>query len=193
MKCVYACIDSIKLGMYCTFSFHYYYYYFGKNCTSTSHQPRSFFIQEQIISLSHCDVHHHQHRTNQQCHQDVQTHACSSCSSQNMTIHLLETQQTHQLRRSKQWNQNHFSSNPWEKKKKSNPSNDQTQEIELINPSTKQMQIKPIKTTRNRSTHPPSKRKSNPLKQPIHHRGNPIFAGVGLGCLPQLFVGIEPM
>ena len=30
MKCVYACTVSIKLGMYCTFSFHYYYYFFGE-------------------------------------------------------------------------------------------------------------------------------------------------------------------
>ena len=43
-------------------------------------------------------------------------------------------------------NQTHFK----KKKKKSNPSNDQTQETEPINPSTKQAQIKPIKTT-----HPP--------------------------------------
>ena len=74
-----------------------------------------------------------------------------------LMIHLLETQQTHQLRRSKQWNQNR---KPMWKKKKSNPSNDQTQQTELINPSTKQTQVKPIKTTRNRSTPPP------PLKEP---------------------------
>ena len=62
-------------------------------------------------------------------------------------IHLLETQQTHQLRRSKQWNQKR---KPMWKKKKN-----QTQQTELINPSTKQTQTKPIKTTHNRSTHPP--------------------------------------
>ena len=71
-------------------------------------------------------------------------------------IHLLETQQTHQLRRSKQWNQNHMNQthvnkNQTHVKKKKN----QTHQTEPINPSTKQMQIKPIKTTRNQSTHPP--------------------------------------
>ena len=47
-------------------------------------------------------------------------------------------------------NQTHVNKNQTHVKKKN-----QTHQTELINPSTKQTQIKPIKTTRNRSTHPP--------------------------------------
>ena len=48
-------------------------------------------------------------------------------------------------------NQTHVNKNQTHVKKKKN----QTHQTEPINPSTKQMQIKPIKTTRNQSTHPP--------------------------------------
>ena len=72
-----------------------------------------------------------------------------------MTIQVLETQQTHQIRRSKQWNQNHMNQTHVKKKKK-------------IKPVWKN-QIKPIKLSKcnqlNRATDQtnlPSKRKSNP-------------------------------
>ena len=49
-------------------------------------------------------------------------------------------------------NQTHVNKNQTHMKKKKK---NQTHQTEPINPSTKQMQIKPIKTTRNQSTHPP--------------------------------------
>ena len=72
-----------------------------------------------------------------------------------MTIQVLETQQTHQIRRSKQWNQNHMNQTHVKKKKnqtrvkKPNQTN-QTQQMQPIKPSnrsnksTQQTQIKPI-------------------------------------------------
>ena len=86
----------------------------------------------------------------------------SLCSSQNMTIHVLETQQTHQNRRSKQWNQNQDKSHQseikpiklmWKKKKIK-----ADQPIKPIWNQTHQIHMKP----KPNQTDLPSKRKSNP-------------------------------
>ena len=71
------------------------------------------------------------------------------------------------------------STNQMIKPSKRNRSNGSTQQTEPIKPSnwsngsTQQTQINPIKPTTDQPIH--------------HHRGNPIFGGVRLGCLPRRF------
>ena len=84
----------------------------------------------------------------------------SSCSSQNMIIHVFETQQTHQNKRSKQWNQtqdrNHQS------------------EIKLIKPIWKKIKTdQPIKPIWNQNQIEPIKWIYPSYANQTHHQSHP--------------------
>ena len=164
--CVY-CFNQTGHVLYLFFSS--FFFFFGRTCTSTSHQPRSFFDSQKKKNLDYSSSKNKSSKTIwiKPMWKKIKpikwikpstgaTDQTDLPTADQPMIHLLETQKTHQLRRSKQWNQNHMNQthvnkNQTHVKKKKN----QTHQTEPINPSTKQMQIKPIKTTRNQSTHPP--------------------------------------